>query len=171
MNSSEDPQPATTDELDLPWSYPWQDPDSIVWRMVAVSSDTGTVRSGGHDDHHDPAQAGEGAPKMSTTRNDALDYALRLAASLEETLTPGDVEDEEFLEGILEMVADTHGALRVVLTLGGPRAELVLGDGAPRVEVWWGADHHACSANIDEGFVDDFLDTWWRPTMEAALTD
>ena len=106
---------------------------------------------------------------MSTTTNATLDYALRLATSLEETLAPGAVEDDDFLEGILEMVADTHGALRIVLTLGGPRAELVLGDGAPRVEVWWGSDHYARSANIDEDFVDDFLETWWRPTMQAAL--
>ena len=173
MNSIENTPPARTDELDLPWSYPWQDPDSIAWQLVATSNQTGTVRSDGHNGHHDPAETGEGAQPMSTTTNATLDYALRLATSLEETLAPGAVvEDdilEDFLEGILEMVADTHGALRIVLTLGGPRAELVLGDGAPRVEVWWGIDHNTISANIDEGFVDDFLETWWRPTMEAAL--
>ena len=179
MNSSENTQPATTDELDLPWSYPWQDPDSIAWRMVAVSRDTGTVGSGGHDDHHDPATAGEGARNMNSGENQARDYALRLAASLEERLASGAFEDDDlldeepgdFLDDILEMVADTHGALHLVLTLGGPRAELVLGDGAPRIEVSWGRDRHACQANIDEDFVAEFLDTWWRPTMEAALKD
>lgn len=114
---------------------------------------------------------------MNSSENQARDYALRLAASLEERLASGAVEDDDlldeepggFLDDILEMVADTHGGLRVVLTLGGPRAELVLGDGAPRIEVSWGRDRHACQANIDEDFVADFLDTWWRPTMEEAL--
>lgn len=181
MNSSENTTPARIDELDLPWSYPWQDPDSLAWKMmlnpVATSDEASTVCRSGRNGHHDPATTGEGAPNMSTTKNQARDYALRVAASLEERLAPGAVEDddileddrEDFLDDILEMVADTHGALRLVLTLGGPRAELVLGDGAPRIEVSWGRDRHACQANIDEGFVADFLATWWRPTMEAAL--
>lgn len=181
MNSTENTRLARTDELDLPWSYPWQDPDSLAWKLmlnpVATSDEAGTVSRSGHNGHDDPATTGGGAPNMSTTKNQARDYALEMAGSLEERLATGTVEDdgileddrEDFLDDILEMVADTHGALRVVLTLGGPRAELVLGDGAPRIEVSWGRDRHACQANIDEGFVADFLETWWRPTMEAAL--
>jgi hypothetical protein len=106
---------------------------------------------------------------MTTNQNQARDYALALATSLEQRVAPGADEPFDVPEDVLEFIADTQNVLRLVLTLGGPRAELVLGDGAPRVEVWWGGNHHTCSTNINETLVEELIETWWRPTMEAAL--
>jgi hypothetical protein len=162
-----------THDLNLPWSYPWSDPDSVAWRLmldpIATTDVAGTVSGSGQNGHGDPAQTGEGEPPMSTSDDQARAYAVEMAEMLEQQLAPGAVEDFDVLENVLEFIADTRNVLRVVLTTGGPHAELVLGDGAPRIEVWWGGAHHSCWANIDENFVDDFVATWWRPTMEAAL--
>jgi len=106
---------------------------------------------------------------MTTPDNHAADYALTVARNLESRLGPGSSGELDILEDVLELTADTTGKLTLVLTVGGPHAELVLGDGEPRIEVWWGGAHHTASVNLDERYVEDLLATWWRATLEAAL--
>jgi hypothetical protein len=162
-----------THELRVPWSYPWDDPDSAAWRLtwdpVAAAAAPSTVIGGGHNGHPEPGQPGEGEPKMCRSDDNTRDAALAWAEQLEEALAPGSVKDYEVLDDALELIADTRRVLRVVLSTGGPHTELVLGDGAPRIEVWWGGDHFKCVADLDSDFVDDFVATWWRPALEAAL--
>lgn len=106
---------------------------------------------------------------MDTPKNHAADYAIELARSLEARLGPETDGDLDMLDDVLELTADTTGRLTVVLTVGGPHAELILGDGEPRVEVWWGSSNHTTPVNLDERFVEAFLATWWQATLEAAL--
>ena len=106
---------------------------------------------------------------MPTPDDHATDYALTVARNLESRLGPDSSGELDILEDVLELTADTTGKLTLVLTVGGPHAELVLGDGEPRVEVWWGGAHHSTSTNLDKRYVEDLLATWWRATLEAAL--
>ena len=107
------------------------------------------------------------------TRNQthAQTHAAAVAAILEQRLVTGDPAEFDMLEEILELKATTEGALIVVLTTGGPHVELVLGQGSPRIEVWWGGSHATTHVNLDERAVEAFVETWWRPTMEAALNE
>jgi hypothetical protein len=106
---------------------------------------------------------------MGTPKNHAADYAIELARSLEARLGPGTGGELDILEDVLELTADTNGTLTVVLTIGGPHAELILGAGSPRIEVWWGGKHATELVNLDDNLVDTFLTTWYRATLEAAL--
>ena len=106
---------------------------------------------------------------MNSSKDLAANYALELAQTLEGRLGPGTDGEFDILHDAIELTADTNGRLTVVLTVGGPHAELILGDGTPRVHVWWGGKHAIELVNLDERFVDAFLDTWYRATLEAAL--
>jgi hypothetical protein len=110
----------------------------------------------------------EGKP-MPSQDNHAADYALTVARNLESRLGPDSSGELDILADVIELTADTTGKLTLVLTVGGPHAELVLGDGEPRIEVWWGGAHHTASVNLDERYVEDLLATWWRAALEAAL--
>jgi hypothetical protein len=107
----------------------------------------------------------------TSTQNQAQAHAAAVAEMLEQQLSAGDPAEFNMIEDILELKANTEGALFVVLTLGGPHVELVLGEGSPRIEVWWGGSHGTTHVNLDEQAVEAFVETWWRPTMEAALNE
>ena len=104
-------------------------------------------------------------------QNHAQNHAVAVAEMLEQRLSTGDPADFDMLEDVLELKATTEGALIVVLTTGGPHVELVLGQGSPRIEVWWGGSHGTTHVNLDENAVEAFVETWWRPTMDSALTE
>jgi len=107
----------------------------------------------------------------TSTKNHAQNHAAAVAETLEQRLAAGDPADFDMIEDILELKATTEGALIVVLTTGGPHVELVLDYGSPRIEVWWGGSHGTAHVNLDEQAVEAFVETWWRPTMEAALRE
>ena len=87
----------------------------------------------------------------------AADYARLVARDLEKDARRGPTGELEILEGVLEVTVDRTGKIEVVVTLGGPRAELVLCDGPPRVEVWWGTGHAIESVALSDRFVKTFL--------------
>ena len=105
---------------------------------------------------------------MNTQEIDGYAYAVELAAALERALAPGAVSDTGILDEAFFFVADTRHILRVALAVGSPHAELVLGDGTPRVEVWWGGTY-TCTANLDADFVRRYRAVQWQLTMEDAL--
>lgn len=107
----------------------------------------------------------------TSTQNHAQQHAVAVAEMLEKRLSAGDPGEFDMLEDILELKANTEGALFVVLTTGGPHVELVLGQGTPRIEVWWGGSHGTTHVHLDDTAVEAFVETWWRPTMEAALNE
>lgn len=61
----------------------------------------------------------------------AADYARLVARDLKNDARRGSTGELEILEGVLEVTVDRTGKIEVVVTLGGPRAELVLRDGPP----------------------------------------
>ncbi len=101
--------------------------------------------------------------------------AIRACLSVVESIEDANQTEEDLLqwlvEDALEMKADTTGAMQIVITTGGPHIEVELGDGNPRVVAYWGGDRHWAPVNIDETIVEAVLDTFWRPTMEAALLE
>jgi hypothetical protein len=106
---------------------------------------------------------------QAPTTNHAQAHAVAVAEMLESNLPGGDPAELDMLDQVLELKANTEETLFVVLTTGGPHVELVLGDGSPRIEVWWGGSHGTAHVNLDDAAVEAFVGTWWRATMEAAL--
>lgn len=99
----------------------------------------------------------------------AVRACLGVVEGIEEAAADGGDLVTWLTEDALEMKADSTGTLQIVISTGGPHIEVELGNGSPRVIAYWGGDTHTAFVNIDEPVVDEILDTYWRPTMEAAL--
>ena len=107
----------------------------------------------------------------TSTTNPAIQAVFDTARSIEQRFHEGDASTfgAFLIDEALELKADTSGSLTIVLTVGGPHIELILGDGAPRLEGRWGGSTHTAHLDLDDPVVGDIVDTWWRPTMQAAL--
>jgi hypothetical protein len=103
---------------------------------------------------------------MSASRAErAVAHAVDVARGLEKHLEHRDPADIDLLTEACEIAAHPDGALGIVLDVRGPHVALVLGRGAPFVEVWWGGAVAREAVALDRAAAARFVDTWWRPDI------
>jgi hypothetical protein len=105
-----------------------------------------------------------------TTEQRAAERAAAVARELERRCAAGDPAELDLLEDVCELEAHPDGALILVLEVRGPHVALVLGRGAPHVEVWWGGSSAEAPVQLDAAAVQAFLATWWAPASAASMS-
>lgn len=83
--------------------------------------------------------------------------ARETGSMLTARLKSGDPSDLDLLAEIAELDWHDDGSVGLVLDPWGPHVALVLGRGAPHVEVWWGGVRASVELDLDRDAVTSFL--------------